>query len=128
MTAAQGENEDEDEGEWLKMAEHGAERFMTKWIAAEWTMVCSCTLEPDGKDQGKDSPKQACSCWFARHILLTTRQVARGGYVVRFPSGWCFLPFGHGLNFDISLCDISIKSINQSIMDHVSLCIPYLQH
>ena len=31
MTAAQ------DEGEWRKMAEQGAEHFMAKWIAAEKT-------------------------------------------------------------------------------------------
>ena len=28
--------------------------------------------ERDGKDQREDSPKQACSCWFARHGCLAT--------------------------------------------------------
>ena len=28
--------------------------------------------ERDGKDQGEDSPKQACSGWFARYSLLAT--------------------------------------------------------
>ena len=28
--------------------------------------------ERDGKDQGDDSPKQACSGWYARHSLLAT--------------------------------------------------------
>ena len=28
--------------------------------------------DDDGKDQGEDSPKQACSCWFARHSWLAT--------------------------------------------------------
>ena len=28
-------------------------------------VVCYCTV--GGKDQGEDSPKQAGSCWFARH-------------------------------------------------------------
>ena len=28
--------------------------------------------ERDGKDQGEDSPKQAGSCWFARHRWLAT--------------------------------------------------------
>ena len=32
-----------------------------------WTTACSSMLERDGKDQGEDSPKQACPCWFARH-------------------------------------------------------------
>ena len=32
-----------------------------------WTPACSSLPERDGKDQGNDSPKQACSCWFARH-------------------------------------------------------------
>ena len=32
-----------------------------------WTTACSSMPERDGKDQGQDSPKQACSCWFARH-------------------------------------------------------------
>ena len=65
MTAAQ------DEGEWRKTAEQGVERFMAKWIAAEkvraglqYAVVCPNVT---GKGQGKDSPKQACSCWFARH-------------------------------------------------------------
>ena len=31
-----------------------------------WTTACSRTPERDGKDQGKDSPKQPGSCWFAR--------------------------------------------------------------
>ena len=28
--------------------------------------------ERDGKGQGEDSPKQACSCWFAPHSWLAT--------------------------------------------------------
>ena len=31
-----------------------------------WTTACSGMPKRDGKDQGKDSPKQAGSCWFAR--------------------------------------------------------------
>ena len=64
MTAAQ------EGGEWRRMAEQEAERFMAKWIAAEerqcWSTTCSSMLERDGKGQGEDSPKQAGSCWFAR--------------------------------------------------------------
>ena len=33
-----------------------------------WTTACSSMPEHDGKGQGEDSPKQACSCWFARHV------------------------------------------------------------
>ena len=37
----------------------------------DWTTVVACSSsnmpERDGKDQGEDSPKQAGSCWFARH-------------------------------------------------------------
>ena len=31
-----------------------------------WPTACRGMPERDGKDQGEDSPKQACSCWFAR--------------------------------------------------------------
>ena len=60
----------QDEGEWRRTAEQGAEHFMAKWIAAEknqgWTTACSGMPERDGKGQGEDSSKQAGSCWFAR--------------------------------------------------------------
>ena len=35
-----------------------------------WTTACSSMPERDGKDQGEESPKQACSCWFTRHSWL----------------------------------------------------------
>ena len=42
-----------------------------------WTRYTTCSSMPerDGKDQGGDSPKQACPCWFARHswLLIATR-------------------------------------------------------
>ena len=61
-TAVQGEEE------WRRTAEQGAERFMAKYIAAEKAST-TCSRMPDrkGKDQGEDNPKQAGSCWFARH-------------------------------------------------------------
>ena len=31
-----------------------------------WTTACTGMPERDGKGQGKDGPKQAGSCWFAR--------------------------------------------------------------
>ena len=37
-----------------------------------WTTACSGMLERDWKEQEQDSPKQACSCWFARHSRLAT--------------------------------------------------------
>ena len=37
-----------------------------------WTTACSSMPECDGKNQGEDSPKQAGSCWFARHSSLAT--------------------------------------------------------
>ena len=37
-----------------------------------WTTACSSMSERDGKDQGKDSLKQAGSCLFARHSWLAT--------------------------------------------------------
>ena len=52
---------------------------MAKWIAAEnvragqrnavlvLVIVLNSMPERDGKDSGNKSPKQACSCWFARH-------------------------------------------------------------
>ena len=37
-----------------------------------WATACSRSMpERNGKDQGKENPKQACSCWFARHSWLT---------------------------------------------------------
>ena len=32
-----------------------------------WTTACSSMPERHGKDQGEDSPKQACSYWLPRH-------------------------------------------------------------
>ena len=61
MTAAQ------DEGEWCRTAEQGAERSMVKLIAAE-----KVGAERDGRDQEEDSPKQASSCWFGRRSWLAT--------------------------------------------------------
>ena len=62
----------QDEYEWRRTAEQGAEHFMAKWIvrcreSRGWTTACRGMPERDGKDQGEDSPKQAGSCWFARH-------------------------------------------------------------
>ena len=36
-----------------------------------WATACSSIPERDGEDQGDDSPKRACSCWFARHYLTS---------------------------------------------------------
>ena len=59
----------QDEGEWHKTVEEGAASFIPKWIAAENVkaglrhgVVC-----PNVTGQGQDGPKQACSCWLARH-------------------------------------------------------------
>ena len=64
-TAAQ-----DDEGEWRRKAEQGAEPFHGEMDCCResqgWTTACSGMPERDGKDQEKDSPKQAGSCWFAR--------------------------------------------------------------
>ena len=63
----------QDEGEWRRTAEKGAEHFMAKWIVAEkadWTRACSGMSERDEKDQEEDSPKHAGSCWFARPCLV----------------------------------------------------------
>ena len=32
------------------------------------TLACSSTPERDGMNQRENSSKQACSCWFIRHI------------------------------------------------------------
>ena len=67
INADQWTNAAQDEGEWRKTAEQGAERLMAKWITtkkarAELRHAVVCP-----KDQGEDSPKQAGSCWFTRH-------------------------------------------------------------
>ena len=58
----------QDEGEWRKAEEQGAERFMAKWVAAEkvraglaglrYVIVCIRTWGL--------WPKKACSSWFTR--------------------------------------------------------------
>ena len=48
---------------------NGAER-QNKGRSISWQNVSlqkKARPERDGKDQGEDSPKQAGSCWFARH-------------------------------------------------------------
>ena len=67
----------QDEGEWRNTAGEGAEYFKAKWIAAEKARAglrhaVSSMPEHDGKNQGEDSPKKACSCWFARRSSLVT--------------------------------------------------------
>ena len=32
-----------------------------------WITACNSMPKRDGKDQGEDNPKQAGSCWLARH-------------------------------------------------------------
>ena len=59
-----------DKGKWRKTAE---QKRNFSWQNGSpqkslgWTMACSSMPERDGKDQGKDSTKQGCSCWFVRH-------------------------------------------------------------
>ena len=59
----------QDEGEWRRTTEQGAE-FMAKWIVAEKNKagLRHAVVRPNvtGKDQEEDSSKQADSCWFAR--------------------------------------------------------------
>ena len=43
------------------------------WAGLQHTVVGM--PERDEKDQGGDSPKPACLCWFARHSLIATRGV-----------------------------------------------------
>ena len=71
IDADQWATEAQDEGEWLMMAEQGAERFLVTWATAEKVRVglrdaSSSMPARDGKDQGEDIPGQACSSWFAR--------------------------------------------------------------
>ena len=55
----------QDECEWRRTAEQGAENFMAKWIVCcresrGWTTACRGMPERDGKGQGEDSQsKQA---------------------------------------------------------------------
>ena len=44
---------------------------MAKLIAAEKIRIGlrHAMPERDRKDQGEDRPRQACLCWFARHII-----------------------------------------------------------
>ena len=62
----------QDEGEYRRTAEQGAECFMAKWIAAEKARAglrhtwYSSMPERDGKDQREENSKQVGSYWFAR--------------------------------------------------------------
>ena len=60
----------QDQGEWRRTAEQGAQHYngeMDRYRESQgWTTACSGKPERDGKDQGEDSRKQAGSCWFAR--------------------------------------------------------------
>ena len=59
----------QDEGEWCRTAEQGAENSWRNGSLQRkpgWTTACSRMPERDGKDLGEGSPKQAGSCWFAR--------------------------------------------------------------
>ena len=73
-----------------------------------WTTTCSSTLERDGKGQGGNNLKQACSCWFVRHhsylatsgtnlylpsvfVLFVDSILPFSGVVVSCPS-FCFHP------------------------------------
>ena len=60
----------QDEGEWRRTAEQGAEHFMAKWIVAEknkdglrHAVVCPNVT---GRTRGENRAKQVSSCWFAR--------------------------------------------------------------
>ena len=55
----------QDEEEWRKTAEQGKYRCSRE--SQGWTTVWSRMAERDEKNQGKDIPKQTCSCWFTRH-------------------------------------------------------------
>ena len=68
----------QDEGEWCRTAEQGAEHFMAKWIVAEKTkaglrhaVVCP-NMTGRTKKRIFHSPKQAGSCW--RSPLLTSHK------------------------------------------------------
>ena len=66
ITAAQ------DEAEWLKTAEQGAERFMVKWIAAKsqgLTTVCSRSPNVTGrvKERVAQSKRARVMVWCTRH-------------------------------------------------------------
>ena len=68
INADQWTNATQDEQEWRKTAEPGAEREMYRCRKSRgWTTACSSMPERDGKYRRQDSPKQACSCWFTRH-------------------------------------------------------------
>ena len=62
----------QDEGEWRRTAEQGAEHLFHGEIdrcreSQGWTTACSGSMpERDGKDERGDSSKQGGSCWFAR--------------------------------------------------------------
>ena len=64
-----------------------------------WTTVRSSMPEHDGNDQGEESPKQACSSWFACHSRLAT-----SGANLYPPGVFCFVCRYHILPFSGVTC------------------------
>ena len=57
------------------------------WKTSGQVKVCNNMFERDRKDQGEGSPKQACSCWFARHSRLATvarTHILLGGFLMPY--------------------------------------------
>ena len=58
------------EGEWRKVEEQGAERFIAKWVAAEKARTGDYGMQLYASERGgnaqreSNSPKKACSSWF----------------------------------------------------------------
>ena len=72
INAGQWTTAAQDEWEWCRTAEPRSRMFRDEMDHCResqgWTTACIRSMpERDGKDQGEDSPKQAGSCWFARH-------------------------------------------------------------
>ena len=96
----------QDEGEWRRSAEQRDGTFHGEVDRCResqgWTTACSRMPERAGKRQGEDSPKQAGSCWFARHsagslaILESSgRLVCRCHNVFLFCCLFCFVSFSY---------------------------------
>ena len=67
------------------------------------TTACSCLSERDGKAQREGSPKQACSCWFARHccLVIVARSPFRGGGAL--PPPYCIYLTSFFVSFIVEL-------------------------
>ena len=88
INAEQWRTAAQDEGEWHRTAEQGAERFMAKWIAAEkaWAELRHAVVCPNVTVRTKERVAQSKRARAGSLALVSSPQVARTCILRAF--GW----------------------------------------